>query len=111
MDDSNFILLAEVVLSTLCEDVSHRYGAFADADFDDGVLTIQLPAEETYVINRHIPSQQIWLSSPVSGPSYYAYDDSVGLWRHSKNPSQTLTQILLEELAHIQKDQACGGSS
>lgn len=106
MDESTFILLADTVLSTLSDEVSSRYGAFSDVDYDDGVMTIQLPSEAEYVINRHTPSRQIWMSSPVSGPSYYVFDMKSEKWYNNKDLSLTLTQTLLEELEQIQKDQA-----
>ena len=39
-----------------------------DTRFQNGVLTVKLGEAGTYVINKQAPNQQIWLSSPVSGP-------------------------------------------
>ena len=36
-----------------------------------GVLSITLPPNGTYIINKQPPNKQIWLSSPVSGPKRY----------------------------------------
>ncbi len=104
MDEANFVLLADRFLSELGDKVNDHYSRFAEADYDDGVLTIQLPAEGEYVLNRHTPSQQIWLSSPVSGPSYYTYDDTLEKWRNNKDSEQTLTQTIMSELEQIRRD-------
>ena len=56
--------------SELIEDHDSLMGA--DTTLADGVLTVKLNEHGTYVINKQTPNQQIWLSSPVSGP--YRYD-------------------------------------
>ena len=56
--------------SELIEDHDSLMGA--DTTLADGVLTVKLIEHGTYVINKQTPNQQIWLSSPVSGP--YRYD-------------------------------------
>ena len=43
---------------------------------DSGVLELDLGGLGTYVINKQAPNQQIWLSSPVSGP--FRYDWAAG---------------------------------
>ena len=44
----------------------------ADVTLASGVLTLLLPHPfGTYVINKQSPNQQIWLSSPQSGPIRY----------------------------------------
>ena len=56
--------------SELFEDYQSLAGG--DTALSDGVLTVKLGAHGTYVLNKQTPNQQIWLSSPVSGP--YRYD-------------------------------------
>ena len=57
--------------SEMIEDHEDRL-AGADTTLADGVLTVKLSEHGTYVINKQTPNQQIWLSSPVSGP--YRFD-------------------------------------
>eukprot|EP00754_Rhynchopus_humris_P034687 Rhum_TRINITY_DN16084_c0_g1::Rhum_TRINITY_DN16084_c0_g1_i1::g.162750::m.162750/K19054/FXN; frataxin len=38
----------------------------------DGVLEVHLSRGETYVFNKQEPLLQLWMSSPVSGPSQFA---------------------------------------
>mmetsp|Transcript_19226 Transcript_19226/g.53572 ORF Transcript_19226/g.53572 Transcript_19226/m.53572 type:complete len:212 (+) Transcript_19226:217-852(+) len=42
--------------------------------FASGVLTLTLPPHGTWVLNKQTPNQQIWWSSPLSGPRRYEYD-------------------------------------
>lgn len=39
---------------------------FEDLNYSDGVMTLKLKDQSTYVINKQTPNRQIWLSSPVS---------------------------------------------
>jgi frataxin-like iron-binding protein CyaY len=47
----------------------------------DGVINIFLPNEKQYVINKHFPSLQIWLSSPISGANYFNWDNDKKIWK------------------------------
>lgn len=46
----------------------------------DGVLSIQLAEAGTYVLNIQAPNRQIWLSSPISGPARYNFDNATRTW-------------------------------
>lgn len=46
-----------------------------DIDYSSGVLTIAL-SEGTWVLNKQTPNQQIWWSSPITGPRRYEFDDN-----------------------------------
>jgi len=45
--------------------------------------------------------QQIWWSSPISGPRRYEYNDSSEKWVFTKDPSISLGQSLAEELKEL----------
>lgn len=45
-----------------------------EVTFASGVLTLSLPPHGTWVLNKQTPNQQIWWSSPISGPRRYEYD-------------------------------------
>ena len=49
-----------------------------------------------YVLNKQTPNKQIWLSSPISGPSRFEYDTS-GMWKHYRT-NEDLLQLLNKEL-------------
>ena len=46
-----------------------------DVELQAGVLTIELNSGKQFIVNKHAPSQQIWLSSPVSGGLHFSYND------------------------------------
>jgi frataxin len=52
-----------------------------DVEYGMGVLTVRLGRLGTYVINKQTPNRQIWMSSPVSGPVRYDYDDGRWVYR------------------------------
>ena len=79
--------------SELIEDHDSLVGA--DTNLADGVLTVKLNEHGTYVINKQTPNQQIWLSSPVSGP--YRYDIFRNSWVY-KHTGETMHALLDREL-------------
>lgn len=51
-----------------------------EIDYLDGVLYINLENLSQYVLNVHLPSKQIWFSSPISGADYFYYDEFNHIW-------------------------------
>ena len=68
-----------------------------DVDLQDGILTIELDSGGQYVINKHAPNRQIWMSSPVSGASHFDSDGHGG-WVGTRGAG-TLAAMLSAELA------------
>jgi len=48
-----------------------------DIDYASGVLTISL-TKGIWVMNKQTPNEQIWWSSPLSGPRRYEFDEDGG---------------------------------
>ena len=103
--------------SELIEDHDSLMGA--DTNLADGVLTVKLNEHGTYVINKQTPNQQIWLSSPVSGPYrfdiirvrflniaikllYICFSAKLGLQTHGRNPTCPVGQ----RIAKIHSDRS-----
>ncbi|XP_039682505.1 frataxin, mitochondrial isoform X2 [Medicago truncatula] len=91
--------------SLLCK--TGDYGDFIDLDgFDidyaNDVLTVKLGELGTYVLNKQTPNRQLWLSSPVSGPSRFDWDQVTKAWIYRRNKAN-LYKILEDEL-----EQLCG---
>nr|ODO04246.1 iron donor protein CyaY [Cryptococcus depauperatus CBS 7855] len=59
-----------------------------EVEYSSGVLTLSLPPHGTYVLNKQPPNLQIWMSSPVSGPSRFNWtpdaDGRDGAWVHHR---------------------------
>lgn len=62
-----------------------------------GVMTLSVPPNGIYVINKQPPNQQIWISSPLSGPARFGYSPD-GVWVHHRRKGVTLGGILSKEL-------------
>lgn len=68
-----------------------------DVEYSQGVLTLKLGSKGTYVLNKQPPNQQIWLSSPKSGPKRYDYDADHVKWFYARD-NHTIDDLLNEEL-------------
>jgi frataxin len=72
-----------------------------EVTFASGVLTMVLPPHGTWVINKQTPNQQLWWSSPISGPRRYEYEDGEWVFTRDDSHSLTLAQALQEEMKEI----------
>ncbi len=99
MDESEFHKMADETLEDLAEaiEMADEDGS-VEVDLLGGILTITLDDERQYVINKHAPSLQIWVSSPESGASYYEYDALEEAWSCG---GVTLHEMLSEELREL----------
>ena len=85
MDHSEFAKLASI-------EINFIYDALEESKFDEDfdlisdVLYIYTNKGD-YVINQHSPTQQIWLSSPVSNVGYFNYDSVNKQWRDKNDYS------------------------
>jgi len=95
IDDSSFATLADQVLERIADAVEDAM-ADADADLQAGILTITLPGRGQYVINKHAPNREIWLSSPKSGAHHFACRD--GAWISTRDSGIVLPELLRAEL-------------
>lgn len=55
-----------------------------EVNYASGVLTMYLPPHGTWVINKQTPNEQLWWSSPISGPRRYEYDEKRERWVYSR---------------------------
>ncbi|ESO88094.1 hypothetical protein LOTGIDRAFT_126633 [Lottia gigantea] len=96
--------LADETLDSLTEyfeDLPDKISCDSDYDviFGSGVLTIKFGEKHgTYVINKQTPNQQIWLSSPLSGPKRYDYINGSWIYKHD---GISLHHLLSTELSDI----------
>ncbi|KAF8971569.1 Frataxin [Flammula alnicola] len=90
----------EDLLGTLEELLDSEEDTGYEVDYHSGVLTLNLGSHGTYVINKQPPNKQIWLSSPLSGPQRYDYNEETGEWFYSRD-GRTFDGLLSEELSNI----------
>jgi len=72
-DQSRFDALADAFLSRLAERVEDALDS-VEVDLINGILTIETEDRRSFVINKHGPNKQIWLSSPISGAHHFDAD-------------------------------------
>lgn len=69
------------------------------------MLTLALGPHGTYVINKQPPNQQIWMSSPFSGPARFSYapqgDDARGARWYYARDGVTLGSVLDQEIRSV----------
>jgi len=74
-----------------------------DITLSDGVLNVSSRTKGTWVLNRHGPTRQLWLSSPLSGPAKFNWhEDEVGErigdgWKGERDLTRELKKQLVEE--------------
>lgn len=96
LDESRFAALADDMLERIADAVDEALGDEIDAELQGGILTLTLEAGGQYVINKHAPNRQIWMSSPLSGATHFGHDD--GKWVSTRDASVTLDGLLAAEL-------------
>ena len=92
MSASTFESLADSLLAALEEGL----GEHVDAELQGGILTVD-GDDGTWIVNKHAPTKQVWLSSPKSGARHYAFDAGSGRWRDTRGGVDLLAH-LSEEL-------------
>jgi frataxin len=101
MDQSVFERLAGETIDRLMQEIEDQLEDHLDVDLEAGILHIELQNGGRYVINKHGPNREIWLSSPVSGAWHFSKDESGG-WRSTRaveGVHRQLHDILAAELS------------
>lgn len=96
MNQVEFERQAGRVLDALFEQIEDQLGDWLEVDLEAGILKLELPDGGTYIINKHAPNREIWLSSPKSGAWHFAAAD--GRWRSTRGAEDFLG-LLSGELA------------
>ena len=98
LDDSRFAALADEMLMALLDAVEAADPENTEADLENGILEIERDGVGQYIVNKHAPLRQIWMSSPISGAHHFGYDDDKGDWFDTRGDHDTLINILAGEL-------------
>lgn len=69
-----------------------------EVDLVDGVLNIETEDGAIYLVNKHSPLRQLWLSSPVSGAGHFDYDAANKTWESTRG-GESLEKTLERELS------------
>jgi len=74
MNETEFHALADKTLNflyDLLEKLDEQ--GMIDMEYEAGVMTIMLQNGKQFVVSKHAPTQQLWLSSPVSGGLHFSF--------------------------------------
>ena len=90
-------------LSSRLDELDEQFDSL-DVDYSQGVLTVQLgDVHGTYVLNKQRPNQQIWFSSPTSGPKRFEYNFEKCRWVSTRD-GEDLVELLMHELLEIDEN-------
>ena len=98
MDNSQFESLADATLARLQAAVEAAPGGNLDAELVGGILTIEIESGGQFLLNKHGPNRQIWLSSPVSGAWHFAWSEDDQAWISTRG-GERLEELLGRELS------------
>lgn len=99
MNQAEFERRAAEVLNALFERIEDQLGDWLDVEMSGGILQVELPDGGAYVVNKHGPNREIWVSSPKSGAWHFAAADD-GAWRSTRG-AEELMALLSGELAAV----------
>jgi iron donor protein CyaY len=73
MDDTTYQQLADATLQQLEAALEPAFsaGALEELELSGSVLTIATPDGRSFIVSKHLPSQQIWLASPRLGGLHF----------------------------------------
>ncbi len=99
-NNTNFKLLARKTLeliSSRLEEILEDKGEIEDTE---DILKILLD-DTTILLNLHAPSNQIWLSSPLSGALHFFWDEPQAKWISTRSSSEDLFSCLEKDFSHL----------
>lgn len=96
---TKFISIVDSTLNKIYDEIDKKEYSFIDnISLEEGVLTINLKEDKTYVINIQKPNKQIWLSSPFSGPRRFEFNEANNKWIDIHNSNNSLLSLISKEI-------------
>ncbi|KJV81126.1 iron donor protein CyaY [Rickettsia hoogstraalii] len=94
MNNTEFSKIAETTIAYIADKIEEQdKEASIDVDLQGDILNLDTD-KGIYVINKQSAAKEIWLSSPVSGPYHFFYEQ--GKWKN--RAGFELMDILTKEL-------------
>lgn len=98
--ESQFQTIVDEFLEHLFDTLDEAIGGEADVDLEAGILNIELDDGGTYIINKHAPNKQIWMSSPKSGATHYDLVEETNRWIGTRDQAD-LHSRLADEIQQL----------
>ncbi len=67
-----------------------------EVEYQNDIITITTQQKKQFIVNKHSPSNQIWLSSPISGGLHFSYNGTDKNWQTVDG--KVLEQVLKHDL-------------
>ena len=96
--ESAFHPLADEALNEIALALETKLDDRIDVELQEGVLTVDMEDGGRYLINKHAPNRQIWLSSPKSGAWHFACTGPGASWVSTRDAGTTLGALLRQEI-------------
>ncbi len=80
-------------LEALYNKLDGAYGDCSDITLTDGVLRLVTDDNKQLIINRHLASEELWMASPVSGGTHYAFNAECADWLNTKTGASFEQQL------------------
>ncbi|MEO9137086.1 MAG: iron donor protein CyaY [Casimicrobiaceae bacterium] len=94
MDETAFIAAADATLDRIGLALDAALET-SDSDLDwelkDGVLTIECDDDSRIIVNRHVPSREIWVAAKNGGFHFRAVD---GRWRDARGDDELASALV-----------------
>lgn len=105
VQDNQFTQIASAFLANLQQQLEESESPmFEDTAYSDGVVNIEMRGKKYYVLNKQTPNRQIWLSSPISGPSRFERSEE-GEWKQNRTNADLLELLESEFNGHFAKSE------
>ncbi len=100
MNETQYHQMADAALEQIAEMLEKPDAkGMIELEVQGGIVTIELDDGKQFIVSKHAPSKQIWLSSPLSGGLHFSYDNAHQDWRLADQRS--LQPLLLAELKQL----------
>lgn len=100
LDETHFHAIANATFMHLSDQLEPAYEAeqLDEVEWDEGagILTIITAQGATFLLSKHGPSRQLWLSSPRSGGLHFEFCQNIQDW--ALPDGRTLKSLLADEL-------------
>lgn len=97
MLETEFELLAKASLDSIAESLEELDASGElELEYQNGIITITLDSGKQFIVNKHAPSKQIWLSSPISGGLHFSHNDG---WKLADG--RELETMLMAEITEL----------
>ena len=102
MNETEFHKLADNMLEHMSNalEQADEQGAL-DVEYQVGIVTIELPDGKQFIVSKHAPSRQIWLSSPMSGGLHFGYNQADSNQGWCLPDGRALSGVLSQELQSL----------